>query len=505
MKKSELKTGALLSYAGLVLGIIISLIYTPYMLRKLGQSEYGLYSLVNAVVANLTILDFGFGNAVIRYTAKYRAEENWEKERSMHFMFFVLYSLIGLAALAIGLLLITNIDMIFKASLTSQEVQTARTLMLIAVVNVAISFPLSIFGAILQAYEKFIFLRGANLLRLILNPLIMSGILLMGYRSGGILLATTVLSLLFNLFNVVYSCKVLNKRIRVSKFDTRLLRNIGQYSFFVFLNLLIDRLYWATDQLILGIYVGTAAVSVYTIGAQFTGYFQQLSTSLSGIFLPRVVEIQVRDKDGTQLSDLFLRVGRLQFMILAFVLGGFALFGQEFISLWAGPGYGDAYFVAMIVLTTSIIPLSQNIGISILQAKNMHAFRSISYLFIALLNVILSILLVKPFGVIGCATATGFGTIMGQIITMNLYYKRKVGLDINAYWVNAAKLSFPAVIAVLFGITLNSLWQSDGPIRLLMKIILYSAVFLMILWFKGLNRSEKNLIMDPITRLRHKR
>jgi O-antigen/teichoic acid export membrane protein len=80
MKINQLKAGAVLSYAILGLNNVIGLLYTPYMLRMMGQSEYGLYSLVASVVAYLTILDLGFGNAIIRYTAKFRAEGKTEEQ-----------------------------------------------------------------------------------------------------------------------------------------------------------------------------------------------------------------------------------------------------------------------------------------------------------------------------------------------------------------------------------------------------------------------------------------
>ncbi|AHM57181.1 virulence factor mvin superfamily [Peptoclostridium acidaminophilum DSM 3953] len=496
--KSQIKIGVILSYAALFLSVAISLVYTPFMLRKLGQAEYGLFSLVNSVVANLAILDFGFENAIVRYTAKYKAENDFEKEKSLHFMFFVMYSIIGIVAFAIGFVLILNIDNIFSQSLTQRELATAKTLMLIAVINISLSFPLGVFAGIIQAYERFIFLKTASIARICMTPLIMVTILIFGYRSVGIILAGAVIGMIFSLLNVMYFYKVLNKRISASKFDMQLLKGIGAYSFFVFLNIIIDRLYWATDQLILGMYVGTAAVAVYTIGAQFFNYYVQISTSISGVFLPRVVELDVKDAQGGLLSDTFIKVGRIQFLALSFVLSGFALFGKEFIAIWAGEGYENAYYVALITMIPSIIPLSQNVGISILQAKNKHAFRSIIYLFIAIFNVVLSIALVKPYGVIGCASATALGCVLGQIIIMNIYYKRKIGLDIPRYWANIGKLSVPAVVSFIICSPHSNLPLPEGLGGMFIKGLLFAGVFIFTVWIMGMNDYEKNLVASPI-------
>ena len=113
MKVNQLKVGALLSYVVLGLSNLVGLLYTPYMLRMMGQSEYGLYSLVASVVAYLTVLDLGFGNAIIRYTAKFRAEGKNEEQYSMFGMFVILYSVIGIVAFLMGMGLYLNIDAIY--------------------------------------------------------------------------------------------------------------------------------------------------------------------------------------------------------------------------------------------------------------------------------------------------------------------------------------------------------------------------------------------------------
>lgn len=123
MAVNQLKIGAFLSYVSIALNNIIGLLYTPFMLRMLGQNEYGLYSLVASVVAYLTILDFGFANAIVRYTAKFRAENNIKEQYEMFGMFFILYCVIGVFAFFIGLGLYFNVDVLFDATMNLEELQ----------------------------------------------------------------------------------------------------------------------------------------------------------------------------------------------------------------------------------------------------------------------------------------------------------------------------------------------------------------------------------------------
>jgi O-antigen/teichoic acid export membrane protein len=121
LKVNEVKAGALLSYASIFVSIIIGLLYTPIMLRLLGQSEYGLYSLIGSVVGYLSILDLGLGNAIVRYTARNRAVGDKEAESSLNGMFIALYSVIAVLTIAIGAVLYINIDNMFAASPAKQN------------------------------------------------------------------------------------------------------------------------------------------------------------------------------------------------------------------------------------------------------------------------------------------------------------------------------------------------------------------------------------------------
>ena len=121
-KSKEIKLGAILSYVVIGLNMIIGIFYTPYLTRMLGQSEYGLYSLVASVISYLTILDLGFGNAIIVYTSKYLAKNDKENENKLHGMFFIIYVIIGIIAGIIGAILVCNVERLFGNSMNAEEI-----------------------------------------------------------------------------------------------------------------------------------------------------------------------------------------------------------------------------------------------------------------------------------------------------------------------------------------------------------------------------------------------
>ena len=194
MAVNQLKIGIVLNYVIIALNGLVGIVYTPFMLRMLGQSEYGLYSLAASVIAYLSILDLGFGNAVIRYTAKYRAEGKGEEQHALFGMFTMIYSVLGLLVVIGGIYLTSQIDTMFAARMTTTELARMKPIMMLMTFNLAITFPLSIYGAIITAYERFVFLRVVQIIRIILNMFVMICLLTMGYKA----LALVVVQTIFN-------------------------------------------------------------------------------------------------------------------------------------------------------------------------------------------------------------------------------------------------------------------------------------------------------------------
>ena len=262
------KVGVILSYIIIVLNMVIGIAYTPILTRMLGQSEYGLYSLVSSIISYLTILDFGFGNAIIIYTTRYRVKGEKEKEKKLHGMFLIIYSLIGFIAAILGMILYFNVDKLFGQTMSIEEIKTAKTLMGILTLNLALTFPLSIFSSIITAYEKFVFAKILNIIRIILNPIITIILLKMGYKSISLVIVITILNISTLLINMIYCRSKLQIKLKFGKIDMSLLKEITAYSFFIFLNTVIDKITWSTDQFVLGAVSGTIQVALYSTANQ---------------------------------------------------------------------------------------------------------------------------------------------------------------------------------------------------------------------------------------------
>lgn len=499
MPVNQLKAGVVLNYVVIFLNTVVGLLYTPYMLRMMGQSEYGLYSLVASVIAYLTVLDLGFGNAIVRYTAKFRAEKKTEEQYEMFGMFFLLYLVIGIIAFGIGLGLYFNVDTLFGNTMTTVELGRARIMMLLLVANLAFTFPMSIWGSIIQAYEDFVFQKSLNIIRIILNTVVMICLLHFGYKAVAMVVVQTIFNVLTLVINFIYCRRKLNIHIyfRFRHFHWGFLKEVAIYSFWIFLNAIIDRVYWSTGQFVLGAMVGTAAVAVFAIAIQLEGMYMQFSTAISSVFLPKVTAMVATNRSRKEISDLFIRTGRIQYIVLAYILSGFIIFGRQFIELWAGTGYSDAYMISLLFFIPLTVPLIQNLGITILQARNEMKFRSVLYIIIALVSLAMQIVLTSHFGGIGCAMGVSGALVVGQILIMNVYYRRRQDLDIMTFWKEISKMSIiPIVLIISSMLVIRHFFALDSWGKLILGIAAFSSVYIPLFFRFSMTDDERNLFIS---------
>ena len=499
MPVNQLKAGVVLNYVVIILNTVVGLLYTPYMLRMMGQSEYGLYSLVASVIAYLTVLDLGFGNAIVRYTAKFRAEKKTEEQYEMFGMFFLLYLVIGIIAFGIGLGLYFNVGTLFGDTMTAVELGRARIMMLLLVANLAFTFPMSIWGSIIQAYEDFVFQKSLNIFRIILNTAVMICLLHFGYKAVAMVVVQTIFNVLTLVVNFIYCRRKLNIHIyfRFKHFHWGFLKEVAIYSFWIFLNAIMDRVYWSTGQFVLGAMVGTAAVAVFAIAIQLEGMYMQFSTAISSVFLPKVTAMVATNRSRKEISDLFIRTGRIQYIVLAYILSGFIIFGRQFIELWAGAGYSDAYIISLLFFIPLTVPLIQNLGITILQARNEMKFRSVLYIIIALVSLAMQIVLTRYFGGIGCAMGVSGALVVGQILIMNVYYQRRQDLDIKTFWKEISKMSIiPIVLIFSSMLVIRHFFALDSWGKLILGIAAFSLVYIPLFFRFSMTDDERNLFIS---------
>lgn len=164
------------------------------------------------------------------------------------------------------------------------------------------------------------------------------------------------------------------------------------------------------------------------------------------MFTPRIHQLVQDNKDDkarlrSVLTELFVRVGRIQFLILSLVCTGIIFFGKPFIYFWAGPGYDDAYIIVLLLIIPGMVPLTQNLGIEMQRAQNLHKYRSIIYGAMAIGNLAISIWLCRYLGAIGCAIGTAIAVALANGLVMNIFYQRRLNIDVTVFWKNIGRMA----------------------------------------------------------------
>ena len=489
---NQLKIGAILSYISIFFTFAVGLIYTPILIRWLGQTDYGIYSIVLSFASYLSLMDMGIGNAIVRYIARNKEIGDKQTESDLIGQFLKFFVVISILTLVAGCIVCLKVPDIFKNSLAQADIQIVQVMILILTVNLALSFPLNVYSAVLQAYEQFIFLKLSAIIRIVLVPLITLASLALGGELISMAVIITVVNLCILYIGFIYCKKKLNVKERFKPIDKGLRKDIVVYSFLIFLTSIADKIYWQTDQILLGIFDNAEVVAVYAIAIQFVMIFMSLSVALSSLFLPKVSKLVTEPNHLPRLNELFISISRIQFYVLALAFSGFIIFGEEFIMFWAGTKYELAYWLVIILMIPFFFDLIQNVGLIILQAKGLNLFRTVSLIVCSILNIIISVPFIKLYGSIGTAVITAFFVAIGNVILLNVYYYRKLKLDIKRYWLTITRIATPIIVLtagmyLLKGVIINE-WNL---LILVLWILGYILVYSLLTYIVLMDSKEK--------------
>ena len=498
----QIRIGAILSYANVLLGNLIPLFYTPVMLSLMGQAEYGLYKMGASATSYISLTTLGLASAVNRFLIKERTQGGQEAEENTFGLFYVIFQIVAAAALVLGLIISANIGIVYGSTLNSVELRRIKIVIAVLALNMALGFSATPYTSIVTAHERFIFIQAINILSTVGGPVINLILLHMGYRSIGMAMAALGLNVVVRAAYILYVSRSMKVFPRFRSLPTKMLRDIFSFSVWIFVSDIVGRIYDSTDIVIIGATPGYGAnsVAVYSIGFIFPTILLSLAQVMPVLFNPTINKMVFTDRSDRELSDMIIRVGRIQAFVVVLICSGFIAFGRPFIEFYAGPAFKEAYWVAVIIMLPDCIPLVQSAAHSLIRAKNMHRFRSMVYTLIALINVALTILLVKKLGIIGAAIPTGGAYLLGNGLLMNWYYWKKVHIDIPRFW--RSVLPVFAVGALMAALMVFVAKWIDFYVfwHMLAGILVYTAVYVMILWVFVFDTNEKAVILETLRR-----
>lgn len=500
MSKSK-KIATIISYIQIAMNLLYGLLATPLLLRVLGPSEHGVYTLCTSIVSYLNLFQFGFGTTFIRYYIKYDTEGQAQQKEELCGMFLEIFAIIAVITALVGAVLVCNIEAVFGGKISQEEYALARVLLAFVVANAVLAVVGIPFSALVTAHEEFVFQKGLSLAETGLKYIVLFPLLLLGYKSVALVAMSTVFTCITLLFNVLFCLKKLHVTFRFTHFDKSLFKEISGFSFFVFLQSVMDIFNWQIDRFLLARFCGSEQISIYSVGAQFNSIFISIGATITGFFVPLANQMVAKKEGDAALSNLMIRVGRIQFILTTFLLSAFIFFGKPFLRIYAGSGYENAYWVGVLLIAPLVLPLSMDLWYHIARAKALHKTSTTVFAAVALLNLLVSIPLCKHYGEIGAAAGTCIGMFAANNIFQIWYAGHVVKLDMKKWAKNLLQMIPALIVPFIAGTLIVCFVSIHSLLSFVVWAVFYTVLSVASYWALAFNKQERDMVSRPILRL----
>lgn len=488
----QIKMGAIMSYIAIFFNIATGLIYTPWMIKKIGQSEYGLYTLALTIISFFTI-DFGLGEAVSRFLSKYNVENNEKKKKDFLGLTFKIYILIDFI-IFFSLIVILIFSNLIYVKLTASELSKFRIVFSIAALYSIASFPFMPLNGILISYERFAFQKFMDLINKILTVITMVLVLILNYKLYSLVIVNAIVGVITIIIKLNYIIKNNLVEVNFKARDKMLLKEIYGFSIWTALIAIAQRFILNITPTILAAFSGSIQISIFAVAMTIEGYTWTFANALNGLFLPKVTRMTIKNNEPKNLENLMIKVGRIQLFLVGLLIVGIFTMGKEFMILWMGNSFLDSYYVTILLIAPCIITLTQQIGNTALVAINEIKYRAFCSIIVAVISTCLSMMFTHIWGAIGAGIAILFGNIIGQVLGLNIVYSKVLKIDVFRFFKEChLKLGIPILLTCFIGFFMQYNFPVDNLLLFLLKACSLCIIYFIIIWAIALNKYEKEL------------
>jgi O-antigen/teichoic acid export membrane protein len=441
-------------HAALVLDTVIGFLLLPFNLMHLGPAAYGLWMLTASVTVHFSLLDLGFGSAFVRFVAQYRARGDSRGLNEIASTLFFLFAAVGLVAYAAAAVVAFNLESLFR--ITPDQAETGKWLLLVIGVHVAMAFPFSIYGGVVNGFQRYnvnsAVAMAASLMVAAVNVAALSG----GLGLVTLVVATTSVRLGFFLLYRINAHRICPPlQIRPALIRRTRLREVMGFSVFTLLLDIGHRLNYQLDHMLIGAFFGAAPVAVWAPAARITTATAQLTNQLNTVLFPTVVDSDASARTE-HLRKILVQGTRLS---LAMVLPvGVALFAlaDQIIPVWVGTGLPEmrgSSPVLQLLAVVTVIRVGAGTATTVLKGANRHQLLAGASVACGFAKVTLSVLLIQVLGLTGVAVGTLVPLALSTVFIVFPAACRRVELPLSAL---ASRALLPAlwpaaVVAVLYG------------------------------------------------------
>ena len=365
---------------------------------------------------------------------------------------------------------------------------------MVLLVNVVITLMSNSLTGIISSYQRFRFQKTTEILVFIARCISVVMCLESGFGVLTIVIIDTVTNLLHSVIRFIYIRRNIDIHFQAKLADKATLKEIFVYASFIALNVIVNQINWRVDNLIIGTLTNSKTLGIFNIGSQLIFSFIAFASAISNIFTPKIVQMVKQDVAPTVLMAQLGTIGRYQMMVLGYIFVIFAVFGELFIHLFVGAEFSEAFLVALIPMVPFIFVLAQSSTNAVLQALNKHKVRSLLLLATALANVVISIILVKKLGMIGAVWGTAIALVVGELLLVNIYLYRVVGLNMLNFYQQLLRYSMPVILISMPLAFALANYLSATWLGLILGCFFTGLIYLVLSYFLSLMVPERKAI-----------
>jgi O-antigen/teichoic acid export membrane protein len=448
-------------YLAIVVDGLLGLVVLPFNVRHLGPSAYGLWMLTASVTVYFSLLDLGFGGSMTKFVAHCRARRDARSLNEIVSTLFVVFALLGTVAYAVFVAIAFNIEHLFN--LSPQQVPTARTLMLIIGVYVSLTFPASIFGGIMNGFQRYDLNTVVGIASSMAVAAVNVAMLMAGCTLVTVVLATTsirVAAYVVYRWNAYSVFPLLS--IRPALFRWSRLRELTSFSLYVSILDWASKLNYAVDAIVIGAFLSSAAVAVWTVPQRIAEILQRLTNQVNSVLFPVIVDSDAGSRSD-RLREVFLHGTLVSLVTVVPLTAVTFMLAGPLITGWVGTGFHEAVPVAQILMLVVAIRVGNATATTVLKGAGRHRFLALATFSMALTNLGLSLLWIRRFGLVGQAMGTLVPIAIGSLFVLWPAACRRVDIDVATAVRTAV---WPAVWPVAAPVALLALVRDRIPLGL---------------------------------------
>ncbi len=495
-KSAQVKFGAIISYLSIAFGILSGLLYTPWLVKTVGQDNYALYTLALSII-NIFLMDFGIGSAVTRFLSEYYAKG--EKEKAEHFLgivykvFFIISAIIAICLFVFYFFIDS-----FYSKLSPSEIIVFKHLFIIVGVYSVISFPCTVFKGILMANEEFVAVKLCGLGQKIFDVALIIIFLLLGKGVYAMVLVHAFSNVLFHAVRYLIIKTKTKQRSNLKSWDKGQAKNLFGFSAWMTVISIAQRCIFNIMPSLIAALIGAAEVTLFGLASTLESYVNMFAEAINGMFMPKISRIFASDNSEKEINTLMCKVGKFHVYTIGLIIAGFICIGQRFVYLWMGRGYEAVYFCAVLLMLPSLIDVPQQVARTSLLALDIVKQQGLIYVLMAIINIAVSLIFVPYFGAIGAAISVCLSYFF-RTFMFNVLYKKHLPVKLGAYFKNVyLKWSIAAVGALAIGFLINKLLPPQGIIPFLILGVCIVMVYGILLLVFDVSKETKQKIKSKI-------